>query len=50
MRGLITEGILIELSNGRITFGYQRLGDVTRAAVIAEGSTDDIRAWLQGLG
>lgn len=50
MRGLIAEGILIELGDGRITFGYQRLGDVTRAAVIAERSPDDIRAWLHGLG
>jgi len=50
MRGLITEGVLTELSDGRITFGYQRLGDVARAAAIAEGSPGDIRAWLQGLG
>ena len=50
MRGLIAEGILIELDDDRITFGYQRLGDVTRATVFAEKSPDDIRAWLQGLG
>ena len=50
MRGLIAEGVLTELSDGRIAFGYQRLGDVTRAAVIAEKSPDDIRAWLHGLG
>jgi hypothetical protein len=50
MRGLITEGVLTELSDGRVTFGYQRLGDVARAVAIAEGSPDDIRAWLQGLG
>lgn len=49
MRGLIAEGILTELGDGRITFGYQRLGDVTRAATIAEKGPDDIRAWLQGL-
>jgi hypothetical protein len=36
MRGLIAEGVLVELSDDRITFGYQRLGDVARAAAIAE--------------
>ena len=46
MRGLITEGVLIELSDGRIAFGYQRLGDVTRATVIAENSADDVQTWL----
>jgi hypothetical protein len=47
MRGLITEGVLIELSDGRLAFGYQRLGDVIRAGLIAEKSPDEIRAWLQ---
>jgi hypothetical protein len=50
MRGLITEGVLTELSDGRITFGYQRLGDVTRAATIAGKAPDDVRAWLKELG
>jgi len=50
MRGLIAEGVLTELVDGRITFGYQRLGDVTRAAAIAEKSPEDIRAWLRGSG
>jgi hypothetical protein len=50
MRGLIGEGILAELGDGRITFGYQRLGDVSRAAAIAEKSLEDVRAWLEGLG
>ncbi|SDN06542.1 NACHT domain-containing protein [Allokutzneria albata] len=49
MRGLIAEGVLTELSDGRIAFGYQRLGDVARAAVIAEASQDDVRAWVQAL-
>jgi hypothetical protein len=49
MRGLIAEGVLIELSDGRIAFGYQRLGDVTRATAIAENSPDDVRAWLDRL-
>ena len=46
MRGLIAEGVLSELGDGRIVFGYQRLGDVQRAIVITTGSTDDVRAWL----
>jgi hypothetical protein len=50
MRGLILEGVLSELSDGRITFGYQRLADMTRATAIAEKSPDDVRAWLRGLG
>jgi hypothetical protein len=50
MRGLITEGVLTELWDGRIAFGYQRLGDMLRAANIAEKSLDDVRAWLDALG
>ncbi len=50
MRGLIVEGVLTELSDGRITFGYQRLGDVMRAAAIAAKAPEEIRAWLKGLG
>ena len=50
LKGLITEGILIELHNGRIAFGYQRLGDIARASVIAEKDPDGIREWLKGLG
>jgi hypothetical protein len=50
LKGLITEGILIELHDGRITFGYQRLGDIARASAIAEKDPDGIREWLTGLG
>jgi hypothetical protein len=50
LKGLITEGILIELHNGRVAFGYQRLGDIARASVIAETGPDAIREWLKGLG
>lgn len=46
MRGLIAEGVLSELGDGRIVFGYQRLGDLQRATVIATRSTDEVRAWL----
>lgn len=50
MRGLLSEGVLIELSDGSVTFGYQRLGDVARATVISERSLDDVKAWLGALG
>jgi sulfur relay (sulfurtransferase) DsrF/TusC family protein len=50
MRGLITEGVLIELSDGRIAFGYQRLGDVVRATDIASKGPDAVREWLDQLG
>jgi len=49
MRGLIAEGVLMDLSDGRVTFGYQRLGDMIRAAAIAEKALEDVRAWLKGL-
>lgn len=50
LKGLIAEGILIELHIGRIAFGYQRLGDIARASVIAESSADGVQDWLKGLG
>ncbi|MHB1344949.1 MAG: NACHT domain-containing protein [Thermoleophilia bacterium] len=50
MRGLIAEGVLLERSDGRIAFGYQRLGDVMRATAIAEQSSAEVQAWLAGLG
>ncbi|MBX7110589.1 MAG: ATP-binding protein [Dehalococcoidia bacterium] len=49
MNGLISEGILLEIYDRRIVFGYQRLGDMTRAGVIAERGPDGVRAWLQQL-
>jgi hypothetical protein len=50
MRGLINEGVLIELGDGRIVFGYQRLGDVLRATEIASGGRDAVRNWLDDVG
>ena len=50
MRGLLAEGVLNELGDGRITFGYQRLGDVARAEAVAERTPDEVRGWLEGLG
>lgn len=49
LRGLITEGVLIELSDGRLAFGYQRLGDVARAVTLAENSPENVRQWLRAL-
>jgi hypothetical protein len=46
LQGLINEGVLIDLSSGRIAFGYQRLGDVERALAIAASGLDGVRAWL----
>jgi hypothetical protein len=50
MNGLISEGIIREVHDRRFTFGYQRLGDVARAAAVTEKSPDGIREWLKGLG
>ncbi|HEV2377003.1 MAG TPA: hypothetical protein VGS19_33175 [Streptosporangiaceae bacterium] len=50
MRGLISEGVLTELGDGKISFGYQRLADVTRAHTITADSVDSVRDWLQELG
>jgi hypothetical protein len=50
MRGLIAESVVVELTGDRISFGYQRLGDMARASVLAEGSSDGVRTWLKGLG
>lgn len=51
LHGLLAEGVLISLSDdGRVTFGYQRLGDLARAGVIAEGTPEDIGAWVRERG
>jgi hypothetical protein len=50
MRGLIAESVFVELSGDRVSFGYQRLGDMARASALSEGTSDDVRAWLSGLG
>lgn len=48
MRGLIAEGVLLEVGNDRIAFGYQRLGDVARANAIGDEKTPDaLRSWLR---
>ncbi|MBD8660750.1 ATP-binding protein [Frigoribacterium sp. CFBP 8754] len=50
MSGLLAEGLLIEVGDKKIAFGYQRLGDVALAAEIAGKTPGDIRAWVLGLG
>lgn len=50
MKGLLDEGILIEVGTDRIAFGYQRLGDVARARKISSKTMPEIGAWLQSLG
>jgi hypothetical protein len=50
MNGLICEGIIRETHDRWFTFGYQRLGDVARAAAVAGKSAEGIREWLKELG
>ena len=50
MKGLLDDGILIEVGTERIAFGYQRLGDVARATEITSRTLPEIRVWLQSLG
>jgi hypothetical protein len=51
LRGMIAEGVLVEVGDGRIAFGYQRLGDLARAkAHVAEKSLAELGDWIRGLG
>lgn len=50
LKGLLDEGILIEVGVDRITFGYQRLGDVARAKEISSKPTSGIKGWIKSLG
>ena len=50
MKGLLDEGILIEVRTDRIAFGYQRLGDVARAKKIVEKSLTDIKEIVKTFG
>lgn len=47
LKGLIDEGILIEIGTDRIGFGYERLGDQFRAKNIASKTLSEIQAWLE---
>jgi hypothetical protein len=49
MQGLLTEGVLLDTADDKVTFGYQRLGDVLRATAIAEPGIASVQEWLAGL-
>lgn len=48
--GLKREGVLMDTFNDQLVFGYQRLGDVARATLLAKKSRSDLIAWYSGLG
>ncbi|MFV8245981.1 NACHT domain-containing protein [Mycolicibacterium peregrinum] len=48
--GLFREGVLIQTYDTQIAFGYQRLGDVLRAVLLAEQSCKDLTGWYAALG
>jgi hypothetical protein len=48
MLGMLREGVLTAHGDD-IAFGYQRLGDVIRASVLAELSDTDLTAWYASL-
>lgn len=51
LRGLVAEGVLIEVGRGRsITFGYQRIGDYFRAQSLLMKSDTALDEWLASLG
>lgn len=50
LKGLLDEGVLIEVSVDRLAFGYQRLGDVARASAIASKTPSEVESWLRSLG
>jgi hypothetical protein len=50
LRHMIAEGVLLELPGSRLRFGYQRLGDIARASIIADRGPEGVRDWLNGLG
>ncbi|MCY3963117.1 MAG: hypothetical protein OXG34_15865 [bacterium] len=49
LKGLISEGVLIKTPAG-FGFGYQRLGDIARAALRCENTDEEIKQWADGLG
>ena len=49
LKGLIDEGVLIKTPVG-IGFGYQRLGDIARAALHCKKTDDGIRQWAASPG
>lgn len=47
--GLLREGVLAETHDRKVVFGYQRLGDVLRAQLLAEKSAEELRDWWWAL-
>ncbi|MGO2659995.1 hypothetical protein [Mycetocola reblochoni] len=50
LKGMLDEGILVEVGTDHLSFGYQRLGDVARARTIAEKTPTAVAEWMQSLG
>ena len=48
--GLLREGVLMDTYNDQVAFSYQRLGDVSRAVLLAEKTATELTGWYQGLG
>ncbi|WP_317232573.1 NACHT domain-containing protein [Clavibacter capsici] len=46
LKGMLDEGLLIEVAGNRITYGYQRVGDVARAIRIANLPLEEIESLL----
>ncbi|WP_427892119.1 hypothetical protein ACQHIV_04995 [Kribbella sp. GL6] len=47
--GLLREGVLLEATAGTVVFSYQRLGDVQRAALLAERTPAELQDWYRSL-
>ncbi|CAN3702022.1 hypothetical protein MMX123_02027 [Microbacterium sp. MM2322] len=50
LKGMLDEGVLVEVGRDHVGFGYQRLGDVARAKNIAGKTPSEVTAWLKSLG
>lgn len=50
LKGMLDEGVLVEVGTDHVSFGYQRLGDVARAKTIAETSPAAVAEWIRSLG
>ncbi|MGZ0152947.1 hypothetical protein ACXJJ3_38220 [Kribbella sp. WER1] len=45
--GLLREGVLLEATADTVVFGYQRLGDVQRAGLLAERTPAELQEWFR---
>lgn len=50
LKGMLDEGVLVEVGTDHVSFGYQRLGDVARGKTIAEMTPTAVAEWMQSLG